>query len=137
MATTKERKQVRSGYDPGNKGYAPINPNRLLPGGTLAFADSSGLATDETDGGSNRFLGVTNNTADASEGDEGVDYARDGAHLFAVSGGVTQADLAKPVYAVDNDTLSKNSSAGPFVGSIAEVVDANFVMISINPNHTS
>ena len=132
MATTTERKIVRSDSD---KGSCPVAAATKVPGGTLAFFNTSGYATNVIANGANKLLGVAHNTADNSggaNGDETVEYWRRGQFEFAIAA-ATQADIGKKVYAVDNDTVSKTSTNQTYVGTISEVVSATRVMVDLDP----
>lgn len=134
MATTSERLIVRSD---SNKGNAPVAAGDKIPGGTLCFSNAAGYATHVIDGGANKLLGVAHETGDntgGANGDLNVDFWRESQFQFPVSGGVTQADIGKKVYAVDNDTLSLTATNQVYVGTITEIVSATDVMVSLDPN---
>ena len=132
MATTTERKITRSDSD---KGSAPVAASDKIPGGTLVFSSATGYAESGIAAGVNKLLGVAHNTADnssGSDGDETSEFWRRGQFEFAIAA-VTQADVNKKVYAVDNDTVSLTSTNQTYVGTISEIVSATKVMVDLDP----
>ncbi|MEO1528076.1 MAG: hypothetical protein AAFX06_21810 [Planctomycetota bacterium] len=132
MATTEERLIVR---EDSNKGSAPVAAGVKIPGGTLVFAIAAGFATNVVNAGANTLLGVAHNTADnagGANGDEIIEFWRREKFQFTLAG-VTQADLNKKVYAIDNDTLTLTAANHTYVGTIAEIVDGNTVMVDLDP----
>lgn len=133
MATTTNARIVRSDDD---KGSASVAASTLIPQNGLVFRNSSGFAVNIVASGANPLLGIAqteaNNSAGAA-GDVRVELWTRGVFLLGFAGAtLTIADVGKPCFATDNDTLSITGTSRTPVGVIREVVTATSAMVAIN-----
>ena len=115
----------------------PVLTAIVLYAGTMVCTNSAGYAVDGADTAGYKFAGIAQAGVDNSDGASGdleVELRRDGAWLFAASG-LTQADVGKRVYLVDNQTvgLLATTTNDVFVGVITEVVSASACYVAIAP----
>lgn len=100
---------------------------------TLAFINASGFADDDTASGVNRFGGMVVKQVDnsgGSAGDLSVELEIEGSWVMLGSG-FAQADVGSPVFALDNQTITKTALAGTYVGRIVEYIDSTHVRVNI------
>ena len=106
--------------------------------GTLACTDADGYIVDATETANRRFAGVFQErvTGGSADGDTSATLYKAGEFKFA-SSGLTQADVGKPVFLIDNQTVVKSNHASVlnwiFVGYITEVVSAAECWVDIRP----
>jgi hypothetical protein len=117
----------------------PIAADAVLLAGCLACIDSDGYLVGGSDATGLRFAGVAQSAYDAtgeSDGDSTLEVAVDGEWLFA-SASLTQADVGKAVYILDNQTVVKSGHADLdyhiYVGRISQVVSATACWVRIEP----
>jgi hypothetical protein len=106
--------------------------------GTLAVYDVDGYVETATEAADKRFAGVFREavTGGTTDGDTSTTLYRKGEFKFA-SSGLTQADIGKPVFAIDNQTVCKANHASVlnfiFVGYITGVESATECWVDIRP----
>jgi hypothetical protein len=101
----------------------PLKANAKVIAGCMVAIDSTGYGVTVTAATGLTVLGVAEQTVDNTGGQSGdkVVEVRRGAFKFfnsADADAITQADFAKSVYAVDNQTVAKTAAA---TGGVAEV----------------
>ena len=91
-----------------------------------AYPSRNGTATDI-------FLGVAFETkaGDGTAGSARVKVQKTGSFVFALSG-AAQTDVGLPVYASDDQTLTKTSTNAQLVGYIQELVGTDLVRVRID-----
>lgn len=133
--STADRKIATKRRDGGLR-HAPVKAAILLPHGRAAFVDAStGMLTNTSNSGANKFAGVMALQADNSAGANGDingEYFADGSFEM-VGSGFAQADVGKKVYLADNgDGLTKTSTNASLVGSIDQFISSTVVMVEID-----
>lgn len=133
--STVDRKVTKRGHF-GGLAHLPVLAGIVIPHGRAVFIDAStGLATNTSNAGANKFAGISHERIDNSDGANGdLDceyWIRDRFEL--VGSGFAQADVGKKVYLPDNgDTLTKTSTNASLVGTISEFVSATVVEVDID-----
>ena len=121
-----------------DRSSAPVAASITLYAGTFAFIDTNGRLTNVTNSGANDFAGVVPVKADNSAGAAGAipsDVKIRGQFKVPFSGGgLTQADIGKRVYAVDNHDASLTSTNNSYMGTLRAVIDANNGMVDLDPH---
>ena len=106
--------------------------------GTFACYDADGYVVDASETAGVKFAGIFREgvTGGATDGAESTDLYRKGEFKFA-SASLTQADVGKPVFLIDNQTVVKSNHASVlnfiYVGIITEVVSATECWVDIRP----
>lgn len=123
----------------GARAQLPLAAAVIILAGCLVCCNSSGYLVDGADTSGYTFAGVASEGYDAtgeSAGDTSLNVEREGVWKFA-SSGLTQADVGKAAYVLDNQTVvpSRNASLANhiYVGQIVEVVDATNCYVQIRP----
>lgn len=105
-----------------NKNGGPVAASTTLYQGTMAFVNATGYIDDDTASGVNKFAGIVPVQVDNSSGAAGdldTDLFAEGQFLLTGSG-FTQADVGKPVFATDNNTIVlAPTDAAVYVGTVA------------------
>jgi hypothetical protein len=105
----------------------PVKASTIIYGGATVVTDSSGYAVGATEATGLKCWGVAEETVDNSAGSNGAQFVKVRPGVFSRDVGtsadaLTQADIGKTVYAIDDHTVGKttNSSArspaGIFLG---------------------
>lgn len=117
----------------GSRHYHGLASAVLILAGCLCCLDASGDLVDGADATALQFAGVAESGADATE-DDGVNVLVDGEHLFAASG-LTAADIGKPVFLVDNQTvgLADDTDYQIRVGTLVGIETSTAVWVRIEP----
>ena len=133
--STADRKVTKRGHF-GGLANAPVIANVVLPHGRAVFTDATtGMATNTSNSGANKFAGIAHERFDnvgGANGDIDAEYwIRD---RFELTGsGFTQADVGKKVYLADNgDGLTKTATSAALVGTITEFISATVVEVDID-----
>ena len=105
--------------------------------GAICMYNTSGFLAPAATGAGNQFAGIAEETVDNSAGSAGDLTCRvkcEGRYLLE-GAGFAQTDVSLPVYASDDQTVTKTSTNNPLVGNIDEFVSATqvWVKLSINP----
>lgn len=130
-----DRKVVRRGRDGGLR-HLPVAASTLLPHGRPVFIiAASGLATNTSTSGANKFAGIAYKTADNSGGAAGdveVEVYTDGS--FELTGtSFTQASVGAKVYLADNgDGLTVTSTNATLIGSVSQFISSTLVEVEID-----
>jgi hypothetical protein len=110
-----------------------------IPKGVLVCINSSGYATNGSDGASLVFGGVSYEQVDnsaGSAGDKELRLEKTGEFGFVYNGGdATQACVGKEVYIVDNQTVDDDASATTYdikAGTVVEVPSGALVRVRID-----
>ena len=85
----------------------PVKASTKIYGGSMVCLDANGKAVPASDTVGLKIRGVAEGRADNSSGaDDAINIItrRDGAYKFSASG-LTDADIDKPVYIVDDQTI--------------------------------
>ncbi len=99
--------------------------------GCMVCLNSSGLACDPDGSNAAFVVGIeTKSVSSAAAGQEGE--VRKGKFWFVNGGSFTVADLFKPCYAADNQTVNEDSS-NPVAGVIVDVDSVLGVCVEIDP----
>ncbi len=134
MAVTTAQKIKRRGGDHNLKALG-VAATRTLYGGTLAFEDAGGDASDVKVDANTTFLGVVCDTADNSagvDGDKNAEFYTDGEfELSFPSGGLVAANVGADVHASDNYTATLTATANPKIGVLTKVVSATVALVQI------
>jgi len=129
-----------------NKNVSPSTVNlRLVPvaasthiyQGALVCVNSSGYAVPAANTANYRFVGVAihevNNTG--ANGASSVSV-RTAGEITIVSSGLTQADVGKPVYASDDQTVALATTNAIYVGTISSYTSATAARIWFDVDNT-
>lgn len=133
--STIDRKVTKRGHF-GGLASLPVAAGIVIPHGRAVFAiAASGLATNTSADGANKFMGIAHERIDntgGANGDRDVEFwIRD---RFELTGsGFAQADVGKKVYLPDNgDALTKTSTDAALVGTVSEFISATVVEVDID-----
>lgn len=132
MAVTANQQIVRQGRDGKIRGLGVAGAKRLY-GGTLAFVDVNGFATDERVDANTEFAGVVREEVDNSSGGDGdldVELITDGDFEFDIAG-LTQPDIGVAIHATDNFTPTKTATDNPRIGELTGFVSTSRGLVSI------
>ena len=123
----------------------PISAAAILFAGCLCCLDSDGYVIDGTDATAQKFAGIAQEAFDNTDGTDGTDedgndanvvLYTEGAFRFA-SASLTEADIGKAVYLLDNQTVVKSGHADLdfhiYVGRIISIESATVVWVAIDP----
>lgn len=123
----------------------PISATAILFAGCLCCLDSDGYVIDGTDATAQKFAGIAQEAFDNTDGTDGADedgndadvvLYTEGAFRFA-SASLTEADIGKAVYLLDNQTVVKSGHADLdfhiYVGRIISIESATVVWVAIDP----
>lgn len=119
-------------------GY-PVEAGKIIYLGALVGLNAARYAEPAADAAGMRFAGVaTHSRCDNSAGADGdatVVVYRRGLHRLAIATAVTQADVGKNVYAVDDQTvdLAAATTNDVWIGTIVKVESAAVVWVDIEP----
>jgi hypothetical protein len=133
MATTAN--QLMRHRNAGSRRSQPAKAAKHFYEGTLAYNEAaSGYLTDVISTNANKFRGIVISEVDNSGGASGEkDVELYTAGEFVLKGaGLAQTDVGKPVYGVDNDTISTDSTDKPRVGTITEFISTTRVAVEID-----
>lgn len=133
--STIDRKVTKRGHF-GGLAHLPVAADIVIPHGRAVFAiAASGLATNTSAAGANKFMGISHERIDntgGANGDRDVEFwIRD---RFELAGsGFGQDDVGKKAYAPDNgDTLTTTSAGASLIGTISEFISATLVEVDID-----
>ena len=104
--------------------------------GALTVMDTSGFLAPAATAAGNCFAGIAEETVDNSAGSAGDKTCRvkcEGRYLLTGTG-FAQTDVSLPVYASDDQTITKTSTNNPRVGIIDEFVSATQVWVKLDSN---
>lgn len=134
MAVTANQIVKRQGRDGGIVDVG-VAADAVLYEGTLCYEDAGGDAAavivDET----TSFLGIVRDAVDntgGADGDKRVEVWTDG--IFELSMDTTSlaaADLGKPVYGVDNFSVTETATDKPPVGTLVKIISTSKALVSI------
>lgn len=117
----------------------PMAASTRVWAGVLICLSSTGYVVDGSDATGLTFAGVANKTVDNRDGDAAdldVEVNVTGSYRFA-SAALTQADVGKACYLLDNQTVVKSGHADLdyhlYVGRIEEVISATECWVKIEP----
>src|SRR5689334_10259380 len=114
--------QMIEARNPAHLGDGLVAASKHLYEGTMCFVvPGTGGVTDVIATNVNKFRGIVFKEVDNSSGalgDKRVEFYQSGEFYFSGQSGFAQTDEGKPVYAVDNYTLSLVSTNQPRVGTI-------------------
>ncbi|WP_151730351.1 hypothetical protein [Acinetobacter junii] len=140
MTTTKNA--IVTEFRDGELIPVPLKANAIVLQGTFALIDATGFAISSSTSvaGTQKCLGVWDNSADNTDGEDGDRVAcvrRNKQFLFAnlATDALEQADVGATVYVADNQTVAKSSNtnarpvAGKFMGFDAQYNDYVWVEI--------
>jgi hypothetical protein len=123
--------------NPGHKAGGPVVASKRLYANTMAFVvPATGGLTDVIATTVNKFRGIVVDEVDNSSGalgDKRAEIWQSGEFFFRGQSGFAQTDVGKPVYAVDNYTLSLTATDQPRVGTINTFISATKVGVLIDP----
>jgi hypothetical protein len=125
-----DRKTV---WNAGNAMDEPMIASDIIYLGGLCFRNTSGYISPVATAGF-RFAGVAMERGDNASGAAGavtVRLNRRGVHRFVCSG-LAQADVGKPVFATDDQTVTLTPGT-PFVGILDAFVSATVAAVNIEP----
>lgn len=133
-AVTANQVVRRQGRD-GKLRSVPVAADAVLYEGTLCFEDAGGDATGTPAEGLS-FFGIVreyvNNTGGADAAKR-VDVWTDGDFVLPMNTtSLVAGDIGKPVYAVDNYTVSETATDLIPVGVITEVISTSLARVSIH-----
>lgn len=117
---------------------ALLNASMAGYAGCLVVTDADGYLADATEAANVRFAGVLREgvTGGTADGDTSTTLYRGGEFKFT-SANLTQADVGKPVFLIDNQTVCKANHASVlnfiYVGIITEYVSATECWVDIQP----
>lgn len=118
-----------------NIGHLKLAANTTIPEGALVGITAGGLAQNAAAG--DKILGVASRTASNQNGksDDHVEFWTYGVITVQFNGTATQADVAKYVKSVDNQTVALHvtatDAADLVCGRIVEVLSASRVRIAL------
>ena len=120
--------------DPGGLRHCGVLEAIHIYSGTMVFYDvTTGYLTDTDNGGANAFAGISENEYDNTDGASGdivAEFWTMGS--FELTGsGFTQADVAKAIYATDNNTISTSSATASRIGTCDGFVSATKLSVRI------
>jgi len=135
MADTTVAKDTQ--HQIGNIIAYPMLTNTSLVEGAAVMTNAAGYLVNAADTASCIFAGIVDKSISNNPGASGAKKARvraNGIHDF-VTAGLTQADVGKKVYAVDNQTvaLAATTTNDVLVGQIVEFISATKVRVRITP----
>lgn len=123
---TTDRKVTKRG-DFGGLGHGPVKAAIVCPHGRPVFTDAAtGLVTNTSNAGANKFAGIAHERVDnatGANGDLDCEYhLRDRFEYdFAT---LAQTDVGKKVYAVDNSLMTVTSAGASLVGTLTEFISS-------------
>lgn len=124
---------------PAEVGLCGVAALAVIYAGTMLCYDADGYIVDGADTAGYRFAGVARedvSNAAGADGDKDATFFREGTFKFA-SSGLTAADVGKPVFLIDNQTVGLLDHASVdmaiYVGVITEVVSATLCFVDIDP----
>lgn len=120
--------------NPGGLRSCGVLAAKNLYAGTIAFYDATtGYLTDDDNAGANKFAGIIESQADNSAGasnDLVAEYWTRGS--FELTGsGFTQADVGKPIYAVNNNDIQISSTNATRIGTADGYVSATKLAVRL------
>lgn len=121
---------------PADELTEPVAASEIIYRGAMASYNTSGDVVAAGIAAAKRFAGVAKKHADNSAGSAGDISAlvsTTGIYEFAGSGFDADTDLGKPVFALDDQTVSLDPSDGEFVGNVAYVKSATEIGVRIRP----
>lgn len=117
----------------------PVAASTKIYQGTMVFLTAAGYADDDTNTGTNGFLGIAKEYVDNSSGSAGdlsVEVYTEG-DFELVGSGFAQADVGSVVYAEDNFTIGVSiSSASVPIGRVTGYVSSTKLIVYIEPTGT-
>ena len=130
-ALTKDRDTVRK---EGVEIPVPMAASTKVYAGSGVCTNATGYAVPAVDTAAFFSAGVAQEQVDNSAGADGalnVRVRRHGCHKFAASG-ITQADIGKKVYWVDDQTVALSTTNSVLAGVIDEVISATEVYVDVD-----
>ena len=104
--------------------------------GAICMNNTSGFLAPAATGAGGQFAGIAEETVDNSAGSAGDLTCRvkfTGRYLLT-GAGFAQTDVSLPVYASDDQTVTKTSTNNPLVGVIDQFVSATQVWVCLSNN---
>lgn len=134
MAVTANQVIRRRSGSPGRR-KVPVAASTILYEGTMCFEDAGGDFTGTVlENGT--FGGIVVDNVDNSAGADAAKWAEvyyDGEFLLTMdTTSLTAVDIGKPVYGVDNFTITETATDLVPVGIITEVVSTSTAWVSIH-----
>jgi hypothetical protein len=134
MAVTANQVIARQGRD-GKVRAVPVAASAILYEGTLCYEDAGGDYTSVIlEGGT--FGGIVRDFVDNTGGADAAKTAEvwtDGDFPLTMdSASLVAADIGKPVYGVDNFTVSETATDRPPVGVIVGVISTTVALVSLH-----
>lgn len=134
MAVTANQTIKRQGRD-GKIRSAGVAADAILYEGTLCYedagGDAAGVIVDET----TSFLGLVRSKQDntgGADGDINVEFWTDGdVELPMDTTSLTNADLGKTVFGVDNYSVTETATDAPAVGILTKIISTSLALVSI------
>lgn len=116
----------------GQAGY-PVAANTKIYAGAMVCLGADGYAVPAADTAGLKFVGVSRQYVDNTGGDDGAQTVlvwKDGVFDFAAAG-MTAADVGKPVFVGDDQTVALTTTNGVGCGIITEMEAATKVWVDI------
>jgi hypothetical protein len=129
-ALTKDRSTTRK---IGGQAAYPVAAGAKIYAGAMVCLNADGYAVPAADAAGLKFVGISRQYVDNSGGADGAQTVlvwREGVFDLAASG-MTAADVGKPVFAADDQTVALSTTNGVGVGIITEVESATKVWVDI------
>ncbi len=130
-ALTKDRNTTRK---IGGQAAYPVAAGVKIYAGALVCINASGYAVPAADTAGLKLVGVSRQYVDNTGGADGAQTVlvwKDGVFDFAAAG-MTAADVGKPVFVADDQTVALATTNGVGCGIITEVESATKVWVDID-----
>lgn len=116
----------------------PVAGTTHIYQGALVCVNGSGYAVPAANTANYRFVGVAIHGVDNSSGANGdlSVSVRTAGEITIVSSGLTQADVGKPVYASDDQTVALATTNAIYVGTISSYTSATAARIRFDADNT-
>ncbi len=102
----------------------PVKGSTKVFGGSQAAVDANGLAVPAADTAGLTVVGIAQEYVDNSAGADSAKTVRVRRGVFQVnSASLTAADVGKPVYVSDDQTVSKSATTNKVAAGILEAID--------------
>lgn len=104
--------------------------------GAMVMNNTAGFLAPASTGAGNQFVGIAEEEVDNSAGSAGdvvCKYKKTGRYLLEGTG-FAQTDVSLPVYATDDQTITKTAGNNPPVGKIDEFVSSTQVWVLLDHN---
>jgi hypothetical protein len=136
-ALTADRNTTRETLSP-QADYGPVKASTTIYKGAIVCTDSTGYCVPGADTAGLALKGIARAQADNASGAAGdidVEVWADGVHHFKHSG-LTQADVGKSVYALDDQTvaLAAGVTQNVKIGTLKRVISTSKCAVDLNPH---